>query len=201
MRERSVAEVKAQLANERRRHETIISRQSFYCTRRGRLVTPAECHDCFAGLSYMERLTRWNEDRMRCVRHHSTQPTAAPAPRKHKKTASERGVRVRRPRAGGCDGESSYSIEEYLCRGLLEFLLELDVLAERFETWWGNLAEAARARIHTSEELLEMVLWFGERLEEFRRGIVCIARSPAERDATTKEETCGVKNSPSTSSV
>jgi Zn ribbon nucleic-acid-binding protein len=194
MMERSAAEVAAQIETKRRERDSIISRQSFYCTRRKRFMTPALCHDCFAALPYLERLTRWNENRMRCVKAHRASHLQ-----------KEKGERdVSSPLMGEDKGGGekpfppvleSYSIDEYMSRGLLEFLLDLDVLAQRFETWWMNLADPARQRIHQSAEAQEMILWLAERLQGFQRTVLLMGRRPEEQSKDQKkEEQCGVKN-------
>jgi hypothetical protein len=196
MRERSVAEVAAELAVKRRERDSIISRQSFYCTRRKRLVTPAYCHDCFANLPYLERLTRWNENRMRCVKEHSSSSPSQKRSQSRPATAS--GSSSSRPtarRPAKKPGKENYSIEEYLTLGLLEFLLDLDVLTGRFETWCGSLADAARERVHKSAEAQEMILWLAERLQGFQRTVLLMGRRPEEQSKDQKkEEQCGVKN-------
>ncbi|MBA7617394.1 hypothetical protein ES703_24708 [subsurface metagenome] len=194
MKERSVAEVAAQIEAKRRERDRIISRQSFYCTRRKRLMSPARCHDCFAALPYLERLTRWNENRMRCVKAHRASHLQ-----------KEKGERdVSSPLMGEDKGGGekpfppvleSYSIDEYMSRGLLEFLLDLDVLAQRFEIWWVNLADAAREQVHRSAETHEMILWLAERLQGFQRTVLLMGRRPEEQSKDQKkEEQCGVKN-------
>lgn len=196
MKERSVAEVKAELEAKRRERDAIISRQSFYCTRRKRIMTPACCHDCFAKLPYLERLTRWNENRMRCVKEHSS--FSPSEKRSESRPATASGFSSSRPvggRPAKKTGKENYSIEEYLSRGLLEFLLDLDVLTERFETWCGNLADTAHERVHKSTEAQEMILWLAERLQGFQRTVLLMGRRPEEVSKDhTKEEECGVKN-------
>lgn len=196
MKERSVAEVKAELEAKRRKQDEIISRQSFYCTRRKRIMTPASCHDCFAKLPYLERLTRWNENRMRCVKEHSS--FSLSEKRSESRPATASGFSSSRPlarRPAKKPGKENYSIEEYLSLGLLEFLLDLDVLTERFETWCGNLADAARERVHKSAETQEMILWLAERLQGFQRAVLLMGRRPEEQGRNhKKEEKCGVKN-------
>jgi len=201
MMERSVAEVAAQIEAARRERDSIISRQSFYCTRRKRLMTPALCHDCFAALPYLERLTRWNENRMGCIKEHSAPSKGSVKPGDH--NLSPRGKEAK-PGTNPCDllpeGRSRprqevYSVEDYLSRGMLEFLLDLDVLAQRFETWWMNLADPARQRIHRSAEAQEMILWLAERLQGFQRTVLLMGRRPEEQSKDQKkEEQCGVKN-------
>lgn len=194
MKERSVAKVKARLEVQRRERDRIIARQSFYCTRRKRLMAPAGCHDCFAKLPYLERLTRWNENRMQCVKAHRASHLQ-----------KEKGERdVSSPLMGEDKGGGekpfppvleSYSIDEYMSRGLLEFLLDLDVLAQRFETWRVSLADAARMRVHRSAEVQEMILWFAERLQGFQKTVLLMGRRPEEASKEqNKEEKCGVKN-------
>jgi hypothetical protein len=196
MKERSVAEVKAELEAKRREQDKILSRQSFYCTRHKRVMSPACCYDCFEGLTYIERLTRWNENRMFCVKEHSS---FSPLERgSESRPATAPGLSASRPtarRPAKKPGEENYSIEEYLSLGVLEFLLDLDVLAERFETWWANLADAARERVHKSAEAQEIILWLAERLQGFQRTVLLMGRRPEEQDRNhKKEEECGVKN-------
>lgn len=191
MSERSVAEVKARLAAQQRKKDRIIPRQSFFCKQRHRLVNPAFCHDCFASMPYLKRLLTFDEDRTKCIAANriplkgSSKYSQAddPAPRK-KKTIPAR------------DTEPRYSIEDYACRGLLEFGLEVDALSERFRGWCGNLADPVRKRLHQSAELQEMVVWFAERLQEFGGLLVMLGRSPEESTniKERKEETCGAKN-------
>jgi hypothetical protein len=194
MKERSVTEVKAALEAKRREQDKIISRQSFYCTRRKRIMSPASCHDCFANLAYLERLTRWNENRMCCVKEHSLPHEREASGQEAKEPNAQEKSNKKRPPPLKQD-ESLFSIENYLSLGLLEFLLDLDVLAERFETWWANLADAARERVHNSEEAQEMILWLAERLQGFQRTVLLMGRRPEEQSRNhRKEEECGVKN-------
>ncbi|MBN2381197.1 hypothetical protein JXM67_15465 [candidate division WOR-3 bacterium] len=197
MKERSVADVLADLATERRILDGEIKRQSFYCTRLNRVIAPAECHDCFASLPYTERLMRWNENRMLCIQVHGREiyetkrqrdvkPSVLPSPARSSLV----------PASDDRKEHLDYSIEDYLSRGLLEFLLDLDSMTERFQTWQESLPEAARRRVHQSLELQEMILWFAERLADFRLSLLGIGRMNKE-DKKTKEERCGVKNSQS----
>ena len=154
-------EVMERVAWERGKLESEISRQNFYCSRRKELVSPARCHDCFLEIPYSERLLRWNENRMACIAEHKEsgscdavrdEKTAKPRRRKHKKnTESER-----------------YSIEAYISQGILEYLLELDTLSERFQDWQSKLTDSTRNRIHTSLDIQEMIVWFARKLAEFR---------------------------------
>lgn len=198
--ERSVEEVHDRLERERKNRDLIITRQSFYCSRKKKLVSPAHCHDCFARIPYLERLTRWSENRSNCVMAHRIEEKVAERTRpsnrdeKPKIVLQENAVDHHACRK---EDREVYSIEEYVNRGLLEFLLELDTIAERFSIWSRDLARPARERIHSSAEIGEMIVWFSERLESFRRSVVQIGR---ENFTTTKEEKCGVKNSPSTCS-
>jgi hypothetical protein len=195
MKERSVAQVKAKLEAERRERDAIISRQSFYCTKRKRIVTPAYCHDCFANLPYLERLIRWNENRMRCVEEHSSFSPSQKRSGSGPATASGLSSRPLARRPAKKSEKDNYSIEEYLSLGLLEFLLDMDVLTERFETWWANLADAARERVHRSAEAQEMILWLAETLQGFQRTVLLMGRRPEEQGKNhKKEEKCGVKN-------
>lgn len=195
MKERSLSDVKAALAAEQRELDKAITNQSFFCSSKKGVVSPAQCHDCFAIMPYFEKLSRWKEDRMLCIKEHG-QPLRKPA------TSVEEGLTGTgtAQRSGGKREQrhdpGGFSIEEYVSRSLLEYYLELDSLAEKFETWWLALAPEARSRIHKSTDLLEALMWFGERLREFHCAVVRIARCPGNenKNNNTKEESCGVKN-------
>ncbi len=183
MKERSVSEVRKNLAVERKQRDRIISRQSFYCSSKRCLVSPSQCHDCFLALPYTERLLRWAEDRMRCIAHHRQDP------------GKERTNKMVTPQvcARSADTTKSsrvHSVEEHVAQGMLDFILELDDMTDRFQKWWQNLARPARDHIHRSKKLQEAIGWFGHRLEEFRQSVVMICRSPEElKDKNhTKEE-------------
>ncbi|MBD3287044.1 hypothetical protein GF359_10345 [candidate division WOR-3 bacterium] len=166
---RSVEEVLERVEAERRELDSEISRQSVYCTRRQELVTPAQCHDCFLAIPYSERLIRWNENRMECVAEHGK---AHPGDAGFKReTSKSRKLKQPRPRA-----EERFSIEAYLSRGMLGFLLELDTLSERFEGWQAKLTDSARERFHASLETQEMVLWLAAKLAEFRSLLLSIGK-------------------------
>lgn len=188
MRERSVAEVLASVAAQRHELDNAISRQSFYCTKLKLLVSPAECHDCFASLPYTERLMRWNENRMLCIEAHSSCSPSETLVSKQPRRSGSLTVtpsrysrsRAHRERVVDKAKEGPYSLEEYLSRGLLEFLLELDSLTERFENWQVNLTGSARQRIHQSLELQEMILWFAESVADFHSALLRIGRNDEE---------------------
>jgi len=132
---------------------------------------------------------------MLCIKEHG-EAVQRPAPSAAEEDAGPDRALKARGRGQDASQAGGYSIEEYVSRSILEFFLELDSLAEKFETWWLVLAPQARSRIHRSTELLEALQWFGERLREFQCAIVRIARSPdnAEKTNDSKEESCGVKN-------
>lgn len=195
MKERSLTEVKAALAAEQRELDKAITNQSFFCSSKKHVVSPAQCHDCFAIMPYFEKLSRWKEDRMLCIKEHGQ------ALRKPATCREEGGPGVTAVQGAGGKREqrhdpAGFSIEEYVSRSLLEYYLELDSLAEKFETWWLALAPEARSRIHKSTDLLEALMWFGERLREFQCTVVRVARCPDDDDKNNnmKEESCGVKN-------
>jgi hypothetical protein len=186
--ERSVAEVRVQIDAVRRERDAIVSRQTFYCKHRKKLTSPAECHDCFARMPYLERLSRWDENRMKCIEVH-----CVPHPQKERdETDAPFPLTELAPKdKGGGEGPTPsapehYSIEEYLSRGMLEFLLDADVLAERFEGWWMGLADAARTRVHDSAQTQEMILWLVQRLETFKRLVLLTGRRPAEINTREK---------------
>lgn len=184
---RSLSQVEVRLETERRERERTIARQTFYCSRRKRITTPGDCHDCFASLPYMERLMRWSESRLQCMAANSSpvQKKKTANPEADEQNESPSGARNRpsadrdRPlRSKVAETDSGYSIQAYMLEALLEFLLEFDSLSERFETWWLNLADVARSRVHRSAELGEMILWFAERLDTFKKSLVLLGRVP-----------------------
>lgn len=187
----STSQVEARLAEERREREHEISKQSFFCLRRNRFTTPGDCHDCFASLPYLERLIRWSESRMRCMEVNSSRAdinkiTELAGGNEKKGNTSYKPIQesVEPVSVRGLKEVGEYSIEQYLVEALLEFLMEFDSLSERFETWWLNLADAARTRVPGSPELGEMVIWFAERLEEFRKTLVLLGRLPENNSKT-----------------
>jgi len=58
VKERNLSEVKAALAAEQRELDKAIANQSFFCKKQRRVVSPGECHDCFAVIPYFEKLSR-----------------------------------------------------------------------------------------------------------------------------------------------
>jgi len=177
MKERSALEVEAVLEAERAELSKAISRQSFYCTGLELTVSPAHCHDCFESKPYTERMNRWNENRMRCVEANRAESLKIPDDPGYPQTSKKR--EGKRPSRHTVEG--LYSIEEYLLRGLLEFLLDLDSLAERFDEWQGTLPDTVRARVHLSAELQESIVWFAERVADFRTALLEIGKPKQKR--------------------
>ncbi|NLI99074.1 hypothetical protein GX441_10505 [bacterium] len=182
---RKIEEVKAEIALKRRELDKAIAKQSFYCLKNKRVVSPAECHDCFNDIPYIEKLSKWKEDRQLCIKEHSrsrNQKHARGFKRKNSDEGSYDGKFVQDDYSTLADfaTDTAFSVEEYLSRGLLNFFLELDSLAERFEAWWASITPDVRSRIHMSAEFQEAILWFAERLREFQASLLGIAKTTGE---------------------
>ncbi|GEM_PF-2467450 len=226
--ERSVEQVKRKLAKERRERDRIISSQTIFCNRKARVMTPAECHDCFSRMPYMEKLIQFNENRRRCINLNS-----APFEKKSKnipkgslqrqefskqklleqKSQSKENLQQERslqfletqpavqnccqepisskghrelsptqqPKRGKEEGEGKgkqgFSLESFLSKGLLGFLLDFDLLLERFEEWGAALPEAARKKVHQSAEIQELIVWFSEKINNFQTQVLHISHA------------------------
>jgi hypothetical protein len=191
---RKIEDVKAEIALKRRELDRAISRQSFYCLKSKRVVSPAECHDCFNDIPYIERLSKWKEDRQLCIKEHSrnTDPKQTKCIKRKTSDESTNNQKVVHDYDSALDDitpDVPFSVEEYLSRGLLNFFLELDSLGERFEAWWASITPEVRSRMHMSAEFQEAILWFAERLREFQASLLRIARTPEQEKNDSKQET------------